>query len=422
MSATPAEVVFREAGGRVVAALAARFRDLDLAEEATAEALASAVAAWAKAPPRDPAAWLYAAALRKALDLRRRSAVRARAAHDPPPPEPTPEELLMAADQPLPDERLRLIFVCCHPGIAPEARAALTLKVVGGLTTERIARAFLTSEPTLAQRLVRAKRKIRDAGVPFEVPTRAAWGERLEAVLATLEIAYAQAYEDAALANEAADFGLDVVRLSGLLAELLPEEPEVLALAALVRLAESRRRARLDEHGAMVPLTEQDPVLWDEALIAEGERLLHRAARLNRPGPYQLMAALHGAHASRRRSGVTPWPAIVQLYDLLRAYRPLAVTEVNRAVALAAAESPEAGLAALEEAARGRALDGWLPFQVARAALLERTGRMEEAAAAYATALALGPPPAERVYLGRRAAALTPSEPSRARRPGSRPG
>ena len=422
MGPAPAEAVFREAGARVIAALAARFRDLDVAEEATAEALASAVAAWRTEPPRDPAAWLYAAALRKAFDLKRRSAVSARAAPDARPPEPTPEEILMAAEQPVPDERLRLIFVCCHPGIAPKARAALTLKVVGGLSTERIARAFLTSEPTLSQRLVRAKRKIRDAGVPFEVPARDAWGERLEAVLATLEIAYAQAYEDAALANEAADFGLDVVRLSGLLAELLPDEPEVLAFAALVRLAEGRRRARLDDHGGMVPLTEQDPAFWDEAMLAEGERLLHAAAKLDRPGPYQLMAAIHAAHASRRRSGRTPWPAIVRLYDLLRAFRPSVVTEVNRAVAVAAAENPEAGLSALEQAAQGRTLADWLPYQAARAALLERAGRMEEASAAYAAALALGPPPAERVYLGRRAAALTASEPTRAPRPDSRPG
>jgi RNA polymerase sigma-70 factor (ECF subfamily) len=172
----------------------------------------------------------------------------------------------------------------------------------------------------------------------------------------------------------------------------------------------------------MVPLTEQDPAAWDEPMLAEGERLLSRAATLRTRGPYQLMAAIHAAHASRRRSGVTPWAAIVRLYDLLRVFRPSVVSEVNRAVAVAAADSPEAGLAALDAAARGRALADWLPYQAARAALLERAGMTEEAAAAYAAALALGPPPAERIYLGRRAAALTASEPSRARRPGSRPG
>jgi len=406
VSGAALEEAAREARGRVVAALAARFRDLDLAEEATAEALSAAVAAWRAKPPRDPGAWLYATAVRKALDLLRRERVRAAAAHDAPAPDPTPEEILMAGQQPLPDERLRLIFVCCHPSIAPEARAALTLKTVAGLSVERIARAFLISEPALAQRLVRAKRKIREAGVPFEVPGREAWPGRLDAVLATLEIAYAQAYEDAALAGEGAEFGLDVVRLSGLLAELLPGEPEVLAFAALVRLAEGRRRARLDEHGAMAPLSEHDTTLWDEPMLAEGERLLAVATRLNGVGPYHLMAAVHAAHARRRRTGLTPWRTILQLYDLLLTFRPTPVTAVNRAVALGEAEGPQAGLEALDAAAAGRELQGWLPYQAARADLLARCGRGEEARAAYAAALALDPAPAERMFLEQRASRL----------------
>lgn len=400
------EAAFREAGGRVAVALAARFRDLDLAEEAVAEAWAAAASAWRLEVPRDPAAWLYAVASRRALDLRRRARTRAGAVLDPPAPDPTPEELLMAADQPIPDERLRLIFVCCHPALAPEARVALTLKVVGGLSVERIARAFLVSESTLAQRLVRAKAKIKAAGVPYEIPGREAWHERLEAVLAALEIAYAQAHADAALAGEAAEFGLEVVRLSGVLAELLPDEPEVLALAALVRLAEARRPARLDGDGAMVPLTEQDPTLWDRRRLHEGEALLARAAALSERGPYQLMAAIHAAHADRARTGRTPWPAIVRLYDALEAYRPTAVTVVNRAVALAEVEGPLAGLAALAEAADARSLDAWLPYQAARGALLARAGRRTEAAEAYDAALALDPGPAEALHLRKARAAL----------------
>ena len=262
---------------RVVAALAGRLRDLDQAEDAFADASAAALAAWPHQPPRDPAAWLWRAALRRAIDTKRRAAVRARAVLDTPDPEPTPEEALMAADDPIPDERLKLIFVCCHPAIAPDARAALTLKVVCGLSTPRLARAFFVAEPAMLQRITRAKAKIAGAGVPFEVPGREAWPERLEAVLMTLEIAYAQAYEDAALAGEAAGFAAEVLRLSGLLAELMPEEPEVLGLAALVRFAEARRPARLDDLGAMVPPSDQDVVLWRRDLIAEATALLDRS-------------------------------------------------------------------------------------------------------------------------------------------------
>lgn len=382
---------------RVVAALAARFRDLDLAEEAFAEACAAAVSAWRTEAPRDAAAWLWRAAFRKALDLKRRARTRERALHDPPEPGPTPEEALMALDEPIPDERLRLIFVCCHPALAPESRAALTLKVVCGLSTERLARAFLVGEPAMLQRITRAKRKIRDAGVPFEVPGREAWPERLGAVLATLEIAYAQAYEDAALAGETAGFATEVLRLSGLLAELMPDEPEVLGLAALVRYAEARRPARLDDHGAMVPISSQDVSQWRRPMIAEGLALLDRAAAFRRTGPNQLLAAIHGAHLSRLESGVTPWPAIVGLYDALILLRPGPVTAVNRAVAVGEAEGPQAGLAALPPP-----MD-WLPWHAAHAHLLQQAGRSAEAAEAFRAALALNPPPAERLFLERQA-------------------
>lgn len=393
------------ARGRVVSALAARFRDLDLAEDAFSEASLTALAVWPSDPPRDPAAWLWRASLRKALDAVKRRRTRDQASHDPPPPGPTPEDLALLADEPIPDERLRLIFVCCYPAIAAEARAALTLKVVCGLSTGRLARAFLVGEPAMLQRITRAKKKIAAAGVPFEVPARDAWPGRLSAVLATLEIAYAQAYEDAALAGDAADFAAEVLRLSGLLAELLPDDPEVLALAALVRFAEARRRARLDGEGAMVPLSEQDVRLWDRALIAQGARLLDRAAEAKHTGPYQLLAAIHGAHLSRAEAGDTPWATIVSLYDALVVLRSGPVAAVNRAVAVGMAQGAAAGLAALAAVRSDRRLEDWLPWQAARAWLLAEAGRSEEAKAAYDAALALNPAPAERLYLvGKRSA------------------
>lgn len=393
--------------GRVVAALAARFRDLDLAEDAFSEASLVALAVWPADPPRDPAAWLWRAALRKALDAVRRARTRAAAVHDAPPPEPTPEDLAMLADQPIPDERLRLIFVCCHPALAPEARAALTLKVVCGLSTERLARAFLVGEPAMLQRITRAKRKIAAAGVPFEVPVRAAWPERLGAVLSTLEIAYAQAYEDAALAGDGADFATEVLRLSGLLAELVPDDPEVLGLAALVRFAEARRPARLDDTGAMVPVSEQDVGFWDRRLVNEGAHLLDRAAGFARTGPLQTLAAVHGAHLSRLLTGETPWADIETLYFALSILRPGPVTEVNRAVAVGESRGAEAGLAVLAAIRTDRDLTKWLPWQAARAWLNARAGFRAEAREAYDAALALNPPPAERLYLERRRAALS---------------
>lgn len=389
---------------RVVAALAARLRDLDAAEDAFAEASAAALVAWPNLAPRDPAAWLWRAAWRKALDARRRAAVRTRLSPDPPEPEPTPEEALMAADEPIPDERLRLIFVCCHPALSPDARAALTLKVVCGLSTPRLARAFLVAEPAMLQRITRAKAKIAGARVPFEVPDRDQWPDRLEAVLTTLEIAYAQAYEDAALAGDGAGFAAEVLRLSGLLAELMPREPEVLGLAALVRFAEARRPARLDATGAMVPPERQDVARWNRDLIGEAKRLMLRAAALGQSGPRQLLAAIHGSHCLRAEGHPTPWSDIARLYDILLALRPTPVTAVNRAVALGEAQGPDAGLAALPP---GEGLERWLPWHAARAHLSARAGDVPAARAAYAAALDLSPPPAERLFLERALAQLS---------------
>lgn len=402
---TALDIAFRQSGGRVVSALAAGFRDVDLAEEAFADACARAVEVWGTSPPADPAAWLYAVARRRALDRLRRRATSQAHRPDEAAPELTPEDHLTAMDDPIPDERLRLIFVCCHPAIAPDARAALTLKTVCGLTTGQIARAFLTAETTLAQRLVRAKRKIAQAGVPFEVPDPHQWPERMDAVLSTLEVAYAQAHADAALAGPHAEFAREMLSLTALLARLTPDDAEVQALAATVRLAEARRPARLDTDGALRPLTEQDVRDWDEALITEGEGYLARAARLAHrtrcpPGPRALQAAIHAAHAGRRITGVTPWRAILGLYDALLGWRDDPVIRVNRAVALAEVEGPAAALAALDDAAA----PGWLPFHAARADLLARLGRGPEAAGDYQAALALSPSPAEALFLNRRQA------------------
>lgn len=401
---TPLEATFRAAGGRVVSALAARFRDLDLAEDAFAEACLKAARDWGASPPSDPAAWLYVAARRAALDrLRRR---RTAAAHRPaePPPEPTPEDHAMSLDEPIPDERLRLIFVCCHPAVAPEARAALTLRVVCGLTTAEIAAAFLVADATLAQRLVRAKRKIAAAGVPFEVPAPDRWRERMDAVLSTLEIAYAQAHADAALAGPRADFAREMLAVTALLARLAPTDAEAQALAATVHLAEARRPARLDDSGAMVPLGAQDPRDWNASLLRQGEAFLAASAALARsgsPGPRALQAAIHAAHASRRQAGETPWRDILRLYDALLTLRDDPVIRTNRAVALSEVEGPAAALGQLD----ATAAPGWLPFHVARAELLARLGRMSEAAAEYDAALALGPCRAEALFLQRRRAA-----------------
>lgn len=397
---------FRQAGGRVVSALAARFRDIDLAEEAFAEACARAAALWGDDPPADPPAWLYSVARRAALDRLRRKATAGAHRPEEPEPEPTPEDHVMRLDQPIPDERLRLIFVCCHPAIAPDARAALTLKTVCGLSTAELAQAYLAPEPTLAQRLVRAKRKIAEAGVPFEVPRPDRWPERLDAVLSTLEVAYAQAHADAALAGPHAAFAQEMLALADLLTRLVPEEPEVLALAASLHLAEARRGARLDAEGAMVPLTAQDVRDWDAGLCDAGDALLARSAALSRkarrpPGPRALQAAVHAAHASRRRTGLTPWPEVLGLYDALLSLRDDPVVRVNRAVALAETDGPQAALDELERTGA----TGWLPYHAARADMLARLGRGAEAARAFDAALALSPAPAEALFLKRRRAA-----------------
>jgi RNA polymerase sigma-70 factor (ECF subfamily) len=337
--------------------------------------------------------------------IRRRS-VRQNATVDAPEPEPTAEDILASDARLIPDERLRLIFICCHPAVAPEARAALTLRLVCGLSVQEIARAFLVAEAAMFQRVTRAKKKIAQAGVSFEVPGPEAWPERLAAVLSTLEVAYARAHEDAAGAGQHAGYAREMLDLTAVLAELLPGEPECLAFAALVRFAEARRPARLDAEGAMVPLSEQDPKLWKRPLILEGEALLRAAARLNRPGPRQLRAALHGVWCVRRTlSEPPPWSAALALYDLLLAWREDPFVRINRAVVLAEVAGPAAALAEIEALDAARLAD-FQPFHAVRADLLARLGRRDEALAAYERAVAMAPGPAERLWLLRRRSAL----------------
>jgi RNA polymerase sigma-70 factor (ECF subfamily) len=405
MTSAALELVFREASGRIVAVLASRFRDLDLAEDSFADACARALEAWSReGPPRDAAAWLYQTAYRCAVDSLRRRRTEHRFA-----PElqreiehPMPDEWT-----PIPDERLRLIFVCCHPAVAPDARAALTLRLVCGLSTREIARAFLLSEATLAQRLIRAKRKIAEAGVPFEVPGPQAWPERLDAVLSTIEIAYGRAHEDAAGSGPHSNYAAEMLDITRVLAELLPHEAEPSAMAAIVRFAEARRPARVDAQGMMIPLADQDPASWTESLVAAARDYLDRAVSLHPLLPRVLQARIHAAWCARRSLAESPpWSQILALYDELLKVRDDAIVRLNRAVALAEVEGVAAGLAEIEALA-AQPFDDFLPYHAVRADLLRRAGRSDEARIAYDAALALVATSAERLWLERQRAVLT---------------
>ncbi len=389
---------------RVVAALAAQLRDLDAAEDAFAEAAARCVAL--PEQPRDVAAWLFVAAKRRALDAMRKARAEERTADAL--AEVTDMADILTLPDPIPDERLRLLFICCHPALGAEVRAPLALKVICGLPVGRIAQLFMVSEPAMFQRITRAKAKVREAGIAFELPPRREWPERLDAVLLALELAFTAAYADAGGELSAAledDLGAEVERLAMLVAELLPEEPEALGLAALVLLARSRAEARVDAEGAMVPLSRQDTARWDYPRIEQARKVLDRAAELGRSGPYQVMAAIQLTHARRAFDGVTNWDAVLRLYDVLLMLRPTPMVALSRALTLAQIEGVEAGLAALEALPADR-LALARPYHVARADLLGKAGRAVEAAAALDAALALAPPRAERLWLEMRRAAL----------------
>jgi RNA polymerase sigma-70 factor (ECF subfamily) len=392
----------RASGPRIVAALAARFRDLDLAEDAFADACARAADLWPQqGVPTNPAAWLYRVSDRCVLQTLRWRKTRAQVVLEPPLPESTAEDALCDDTNLIPDERLRLMFICCHPAVAPDSRAALTLRLVCGLSTSEIADAFLVPEPTLAQRLVRAKRKITKSGIPFDLPGPSAWPERMEAVLSTLEIVYAKAHQDASGTGRHAGYAAEMLTLTALLAELVPGDARVVAFASLVRYAEARRPARLDNDGAMTPLSEQDPLLWDRHMIAEGDGYFDRAVSIEPAGPSVLQAALHRAWCARTsRASPPPWPKVLAIYDALLEYRDDPIVRLNRAVALAEVAGPELAMCEVN------ALDAGLfaqfgPYHAVRAELFRRLSAPDEAIAAYELALSLGPPPAEKLWLER---------------------
>jgi RNA polymerase sigma-70 factor, ECF subfamily len=403
------ERIFREHYGRVVASLAAWSRDLSLAEEAVGDALAVALESWPRnGLPENQVGWITTTARRKAIDRLRRARVLQAKQRELIEREMSiePDDGLGAADEPT-DERLGLIFGCCHPTLSPEAQVTLTLKVLGGLEIDEIARAFLVSEATIAKRVTRAKQKIRDAGIPLEVPSAQRLPERLEAVLLVIYLIFNEGYS-AGTRDELVrrELCTEAIRLGGVLGELMPDEPEALGLAALMLLCDSRRRARTTAAGAFVRLEDQDRGLWDAGQIERGTLLLDRAVRHRAPGPYQLQAAVAALHARAARWQDTDWPQIAALYGQLARIHPTPVVRLNRAVAVSMSEGAARGLHELEQAELAGSLDSYQPFHAARADLLRRAGRAGEARAAFLRARELSTDPVERAFLAERHAEL----------------
>jgi predicted RNA polymerase sigma factor len=400
-----AETVARRSHGKLVAFLAARTRDVAAAEDALSEAFVAALADWPlNGCPANPEAWLLTVARRKLIDAARRTHHSEAATEHL---QLLAQQLDAAADAEIPDRRLALMFVCAHPAIEASVRAPLMLQVVVGLDAKKIASAFLTSPATMGKRLVRAKHKIRQAGIPFRVPERAELSGRLSAVLDAIYAAFTEGWTDPG--------GTDVARraltgeslfLARLVVELLPDEPEALGLLALMLHAEARRRARRRVEGEYIPFAEQSPALWDWPMIAEAEALLRRASTLGSVGRYQLESALQSAHVYRRYTGQANWAAVVQLYDALWALTGSPVVAINRALAVAELQGTVAALEALEEVAADARLAEYQPYWAARAELLAKTALYNEARHAYEIAIGLERDPAVRRFLQRRHAAL----------------
>jgi RNA polymerase sigma-70 factor (ECF subfamily) len=407
--------VFRREAGRGIATRIRVVGDIDLAEDAVAEAFAIATERWPVAGmPGNPGAWITTTARNRAIDRLRRESSRAdrhRTAHRlqavavDPDPDPELDDLDAFVDV-VADDQLRLMFLCCHPALSPDAQVALTLRLLGGLETGEIARAFVVPAATMAQRLVRAKRKLRDNHASYRIPRPAELPDRLGAVLAALYVIFTEGHT--ATSGDGltrVDLSAEAIRLGRVLLELMPDEPEAVGLLALLLLTDARRPARTATDGSMIRLAEQDRALWDPALIREGHSLVRACLRRNLPGPYQIQAAIAAVHADARTAGATDWAQVVALYDQLFAVRPTPVVALNRAIALGELHGPADGLAALD-ALDGERLDRYQPYHAARADLLARAGRGAEAIEAYDRAIALVANPVERDFLDDRRQAV----------------
>jgi len=399
---------FRQEWGKIVASLIRMTGNWDLAEECTQDAFAAALAKWASdGVPDRPGAWLTTTARNRALDRLRRSKTEAAKLQEVAVLS-VPEEPAAWGDSGVPDDRLRLMFTCCHPALTLEARVALTLRTLAGLTTAEIGRAFLVPEGTMAKRLTRAKHKIRDAGIPYRVPPAHLLPERTTGVLAVLYLLFNEGYSASAGGDlMRPDLSGEAIRLGRLLANLMPDEPEATGLLALMLLQDARSAARLDRRGELVNLEDQDRTRWDRAKIAEGIALLEAALRRQRAGPYQVQAAIAACHAEALNADETDWAQIALLYGRLRTFVPSPVVDLNHAVAVAMAEGPEAGLALVDELAANGALAAYYLLPATRADLLRRLNRRPEAAASYRAALNLAPTEPERRYLAKRLAEVS---------------